>query len=45
MGAAAAHSLDPIKLKSVFGGYLLITAAIMLKDSVPVGALLHFFGA
>jgi uncharacterized membrane protein YfcA len=45
MGAAAAHSLDPIKLKRVFGGYLLITAAIMLKDSVPVGALLHLFGA
>ena len=44
MGVAAAHSLDPVKLKRVFGGYLLFTAAIMLKDSPPVLAALHFFG-
>ena len=31
LGAAAAHSLDPVKLKRVFGGYLLVTAAFMLK--------------
>lgn len=35
MGAAAAHKLDPIKLKRVFGCYLLLTAAFMLKDLVP----------
>jgi hypothetical protein len=29
---AAAHSLDPVKLKRVFGCYLLVTAAFMLKD-------------
>lgn len=32
LGAAAAHSLDPIKLKRIFGCYLLVTAAFMLKD-------------
>ncbi|MEQ1783267.1 MAG: sulfite exporter TauE/SafE family protein [Hyphomonadaceae bacterium] len=32
LGAAAAHSLDPVKLKRIFGGYLLVTAAFMLKD-------------
>lgn len=32
LGVAAAHSLDPIKLKRIFGGYLLITAVFMLKD-------------
>jgi uncharacterized membrane protein YfcA len=37
LGVAAAHSLDPVKLKRVFGGYLLLTAAFMLKD--PVMAL------
>ena len=35
MGAAAAHKLDPVKLKRVFGCYLLLTAAFMLKDLVP----------
>lgn len=35
LGAAAAHSLDPVKLKRVFGVYLLATAAFMLKDLVP----------
>jgi uncharacterized membrane protein YfcA len=35
LGAAAAHSLDPVKLKRVFGGYLLFTAVFMLKDLVP----------
>lgn len=39
LGAAAAHSLDPVKLKRIFGGYLLITAAFMLKDVIPFGAL------
>ena len=32
LGAAAAHSLDPVKLKRIFGCYLLVTAAFMLKD-------------
>lgn len=35
LGAAAAHRLDPVKLKRVFGVYLLLTAAFMLKDVVP----------
>lgn len=35
LGAAAAHSLDPVKLKRVFGVYLIVTAAFMLKDVVP----------
>lgn len=35
IGAAAAHKLDPVKLKRVFGVYLLVTAAFMLKDLVP----------
>jgi uncharacterized membrane protein YfcA len=39
LGVAAAHSLDPAKLKRVFGGYLLLTSVFMLKD--PVLALLH----
>jgi uncharacterized membrane protein YfcA len=34
LGVAAAHSLDPVKLKRVFGGYLLLTSAFMLKDIV-----------
>lgn len=34
LGVAAAHSLDPNKLKKVFGGYLILTSAFMLKDSV-----------
>lgn len=40
MGAAMAHSLDPKKLKRVFGVYLVVTAAFMLKDLVPLDALL-----
>ena len=39
LGAAAAHSLDPVKLKRIFGVYLLVTAAFMLKDVIPVAAL------
>jgi uncharacterized membrane protein YfcA len=39
LGAAAAHSLDPVKLKRVFGFYLLATSAFMLKDSIPVAAI------
>jgi uncharacterized membrane protein YfcA len=35
LGAAAAHKLDPVKLKRVFGAYLLLTSAFMLKDLVP----------
>jgi uncharacterized membrane protein YfcA len=35
LGAAAAHKLDPLKLKRVFGGYLLLTSAFMLKDLDP----------
>jgi len=35
LGAAAAHKLDPVKLKRVFGGYLLLTSAFMLKDLAP----------
>ena len=39
LGVAAAHSLDPVKLKRIFGCYLLVTAAFMLKDSIPVAAM------
>jgi uncharacterized membrane protein YfcA len=39
LGAAAAHSLDPVKLKRIFGAYLLVTAAFMLKDTAPAAAL------
>lgn len=35
MGAAAAHRLDPVKLKKVFGLYLLATSVLMLHDSLP----------
>lgn len=35
LGAAAAHSLDPVKLKRIFGVYLVLTAAFMLKDIAP----------
>ncbi len=35
VGAAAAHKLDPVKLKRIFGCYLLLTAVFMLKDLVP----------
>jgi uncharacterized membrane protein YfcA len=44
MGAAAAHSLDPVKLKRVFGFYLLATSAFMLKDSIPIGAMAAWLG-
>ncbi len=39
LGAAAAHRLDPIKLKRVFGVYLLVTSAFMLKDLIPFASL------
>jgi uncharacterized membrane protein YfcA len=39
LGAAMAHSLDQRMLKRVFGVYLLITSAFMLRDSIPFGAL------
>jgi uncharacterized protein len=39
LGAAAAHSLDPVKLKRVFGVYLLVTSAFMLAGSIPFAAL------
>ncbi len=32
LGVRAAHSLDPVKLKQIFGCYLLVTAVFMLKD-------------
>ena len=41
LGAAAAHSLDPVKLKRIFGCYLLLTSFFMLKD---VGAKLLGIG-
>jgi uncharacterized membrane protein YfcA len=44
LGAAAAHSLDPVKLKRVFGFYLLATSAFMLKDSIPIGAMAAWLG-
>lgn len=37
-GAAAAHSLDPVKLKRIFGCYLLLTSFFMLKDTVVVAS-------
>lgn len=37
-GAAAAHSLDPVKLKRIFGCYLLLTSFFMLKDTVVVSS-------
>ncbi|MDP3736001.1 MAG: sulfite exporter TauE/SafE family protein [Hyphomonadaceae bacterium] len=43
LGAAAAHKLDPVKLKRVFGAYLLLTAGFMLKDSIPFGAIFSQF--
>ena len=39
LGVAAAHSLDPAKLKRVFGVYLLVTAGVMLRDFVPYQVL------
>ncbi|MBI1360173.1 MAG: TSUP family transporter [Alphaproteobacteria bacterium] len=39
LGVAAAHSLDPVKLKRVFGVYLVITAGFMLKGLIPFGLL------
>ena len=44
LGAAAAHSLDPVKLKRVFGAYLLITSAVMLHSSIPIDAILSKLG-
>ena len=44
LGAAAAHSLDPVKLKRVFGFYLLATSAFMLKDSIPLDAMTGWLG-
>jgi uncharacterized protein len=44
VGAAAAHSLDPVKLKRVFGVYLLITAGFMLYGSIPVDAIASRLG-
>jgi uncharacterized membrane protein YfcA len=44
LGAAAAHSLDPVKLKRVFGFYLLATATFMLKDSIPFDAIGAWLG-
>jgi uncharacterized protein len=41
MGAAAAHSLDPAKLKRVFGVYLIVTALFMLKDVSPIADLVR----
>ena len=38
-GAAAAHSLDSGKLKRVFGAYLIVTAAVMLHDTVGLSAV------
>jgi uncharacterized membrane protein YfcA len=40
LGVAAAHSLDPVKLKRVFGGYLLVTAAVMLHDTIPFASFI-----
>lgn len=45
IGANAAHKLDPVKLKRIFGVYLLITAAVMLKDTAPVQAVAGYFSA
>ena len=39
LGVAAAHSLDPVKLKRVFGVYLIVTAVFMLQGSIPFGLL------
>jgi len=39
LGVAAAHSLDPKKLKRVFGVYLLITAAFMLYPFLKIETL------
>ncbi len=41
LGVAAAHSLDPKKLKRVFGVYLVVTAAFMLYPSLPLDALFN----
>lgn len=37
LGVSLAHKLPPIALKRVFGMYLVFTAALMLKDVVPLG--------
>ncbi|MBI1251006.1 MAG: TSUP family transporter [Alphaproteobacteria bacterium] len=36
IGVAAAHAMDAKVLKRVFGVYLLFTAAVMLRDSIPL---------
>ena len=41
LGVAAAHNLDPNKLKRVFGGYLLLTSAFMLRDSITALFFTH----
>lgn len=41
LGVAAAHSLDPVKLKRIFGVYLIVTAVFMLKDYIPLGMFTH----
>ncbi|MBI1340846.1 TSUP family transporter [bacterium] len=43
MGAAAAHSLDPRKLKRIFGVYLVVTSVIMLSDSPLVARVISVF--
>ncbi len=45
LGVAAAHSLDPVKLKRVFGVYLVVTAGFMLKDYIPFGLFSHHLSA
>ncbi|WP_183819950.1 sulfite exporter TauE/SafE family protein [Parvularcula dongshanensis] len=35
LGAALAHRLPPMALKRAFGGYLVFTAMLMLKDAFP----------
>lgn len=44
IGASMAHSLDPKKLKRVFGVYLLITAALMLRTSPIATGFMALFG-
>lgn len=45
IGASMAHSLDPKMLKRVFGVYLLVTAALMLRASPVMTGFLALFGA
>lgn len=44
IGASMAHSLDPKMLKRVFGVYLLVTAALMLRASPVMAGFLSLFG-